>query len=97
MAYIDVTLPNDVADRIKTGDLKFFDVNGIVTYDNTVVTGIKQAVDYKRADNWYIEDNTEDRALLKWQEMLNKKRLASPEQPCTELPDGSCSCSLREE
>lgn len=73
-AYVEVSLPNEVADRMESGELGFWDKWGVVHWQENgqdrEVEGKVCDVDYKRSDSHYFEDNSEERRLAKWKETL---------------------------
>jgi hypothetical protein len=77
-AYVEVVLPSELADKLESGEIPFTDDWGVITFtdqdgDDVEIEGKTQDVDYKRAHRHYWEDNTEDRAILKWQEFLKQR------------------------
>ena len=77
-AYVEVTLPTELADKLESGEIPFTDDWSVIYFtdpdgDEVEIEGKTQDVDYKRAHRHYFEDNTEDKALLKWREHLAKR------------------------
>ena len=79
-AYVEVTLPTELADKLESGEIPWSDDWATICFTDPdgghevqEVEGKTQDVDYKRATRHYWEDNTEDRALLKWREYLAKR------------------------
>ena len=77
-AYVEVTLPTELADKLESGEIPFTDDWATICFtdpdgDEVEVEGKTQDVDYKRAHRHYFEDNTEDKDLLKWREYLAKR------------------------
>ena len=80
-AYVEVTLPTELADKLESGEIPFTDDWATICFtdpdgDEVEVEGKTQDVDYKRAHRHYFEDNTEDKDLLKWREHLAKREAA---------------------
>lgn len=95
-AYVEVTLPTELADKLESGEIPWSDDWATICFtdpdgDDVEVEGKTQDVDYKRATRHYWEDNTEDRALLKWKEFLKQSqtgpREAGPETGSYEMKD----------
>jgi len=77
-AYVEVTLPTELADKLESGQIPWTDDWATICFtdpdgDEVEVEGKTQDVDYKRAHRHYWEDNTEDKALLKWRDYLAKR------------------------
>ena len=77
-AYVEVTLPTELADKLESGEIPFTDDWAVISFtdpdgDEVEVEGKTQDVDYKRAHRFYFEDNTEDKDLLKWRQYLAKR------------------------
>jgi hypothetical protein len=79
-AYVEVTLPTELADKLESGEIPWSDDWATICFTDPdgghevqEVEGKTQDVDYKRAHRHYFEDNTEDRALLKWRDYLAKR------------------------
>ena len=77
-AYVEVVLPTELADKLESGEIPFTDDWSVIYFtdpdgDEVEIEGKTQDVDYKRAHRHYFEDNTEDKALLKWREHLAKR------------------------
>jgi len=77
-AYVEVTLPTELADKLESGEIPWSDDWATICFtdsdgDDVEIEGKTQDVDYKRAHRHYWEDNTEDKALLKWREHLAKR------------------------
>ena len=77
-AYVEVVLPTELADKLESGQIPWTDDWATICFtdsdgDEVEVEGKTQDVDYKRAVRHYWEDNTEDKALLKWRQHLAKR------------------------
>lgn len=77
-AYVEVTLPTELADKLESGEIPWTDDWATICFtdpdgDDVEVEGKTQDVDYKRATRHYWEDNTEDKALIKWREFLKQR------------------------
>ena len=77
-AYVEVSLPTELADKLESGEIPFTDDWAVISFtdpdgDEVEVEGKTQDVDYKRAHRHYFEDNTEDKALLIWRDHLAKR------------------------
>jgi len=80
-AYVEVKLPNEIADKMESGELELYDRWGVVTYtdasgNDVEVEGKPQDVDYKRSVGHYFEDNQEERRMLEWNKMLAERKKA---------------------
>lgn len=89
-AYVEVTLPTELADKLESGEIPWSDDWATICFTDPdgghevqEVEGKTQDVDYKRATRHYWEDNTEDRALLKWKEFL-KQSQTGPREAASE-------------
>lgn len=82
-AYVEVKLPNNVAEKMKSGEIEFHDRWGVVTYTDEKgeheVEGSTCEVDYKRSESHYFEDNKEAIRMEEWNKMLSARRKAREE------------------
>lgn len=78
-AYVEVRLPNDIADKLKSGELSYRNRWATLYYTNEkgeeiACPGVESLVDYKRADSVIFEDNSKDRELLAWKNKLEAEK-----------------------